>query len=65
MTYRAYIEGFTGHFDNLDALKAWVLDLDARYGLKGKTCKIWKAVWVGKECAEYRSTPSREIVVGA
>lgn len=67
MTYRAHIEGFTGHFDNLDQLKAWANDLIARGGMEGRTLKIWKAVWVAADGsgAQYRATPSREIVIGA
>lgn len=67
MTYRAHINGFTGHFDNLDALKVWANGLIARGSMTGKPLQIWKAVWVAKDGsgAQYRSAPCREIVIGA
>lgn len=67
MTYRAHIEGFTGHFNTCDELKVWAEDLNRRYSLKGRVLKIWKAVWVARDGsgAEYNAIPTREIVVGA
>lgn len=66
MTYRAHIEGFTNHFQTVDALKAWALGLLARYpDLRGQEVQIWKATWVGKTCASYNSAPSKICVLGA
>lgn len=64
MTYRAHIEGFTGHFDTCDALKVWAEDLNRRFGLTGKTLQIWKAVAVTGDCATYVGAPTRELVIG-
>lgn len=67
MTYRAHIEGFTGHFATVDALKVWAEALVRRYAdLNGKTLKIWKATWVATDGsgASYSGLPTREIVVG-
>lgn len=71
MQYRAETEGFTGHFATLDALKAWVHDLNDRYygRLTGKVCRVYKAVHVCADGsgAEYSVKPGffREIVIGA
>lgn len=67
MTYHAHIEGFTGQFTTLDALKVWAQDLTRRYDLTGKTLKIWKATWVAKDGsgASYNAMPTRELVIGA
>lgn len=68
MTYRTHIEGFTGHFQTVEQIKAWAQALIARYpDLTGKTLKIWKATHVCKDGsgASYTATPSREIVIGA
>lgn len=66
MTYRAHIEGFTNHFASIEALKAWALELLARYpDLRGKEVSIWKATWVGRESATYNATPSKVCVLGA
>ena len=66
MTYRAHIEGFTGHFDNCDALKVWAENLNRLHNLNGCTLKVWKAVWVARDGsgAQYNAIPTREIVVG-
>lgn len=64
MAYRAHIEGFTGHFATVDALKAWAEDLNRRFNLTGKTLQIWKAVAVTGNCATYKGAPTREIVIG-
>lgn len=67
MTYRANVDGFTGHFASVEALKLWAEDLNRRFGLTGHTLKIWKAKWVAPDGsgAEYSSTPNRELVIGA
>jgi hypothetical protein len=66
MTYRAHIEGFTSHFQTIDALKAWALGLLARYpDMRGKEVQIWKATWVGRESASYNATPSKVCILGA
>lgn len=69
MKFHGYVEGFSGQFDSLEALRAWVNGLIAKYPyLIGKTLKIAKAVWVAKDGsgAEYSLKPShyREIVIG-
>lgn len=66
MTYRANVEGFTGHFDSCEALKVWAEDLNRRHNLKGCTLKVWKALWVARDGsgAQYAAIPSREIVIG-
>ena len=66
MTYRAHIEGFTNHFQTVDALKAWALALLARHpDLRGKEVQIWKATWVGRDGASYNASPSKICVLGA
>lgn len=66
MQYRAHIEGFTNHFQTVDALKAWALGLLARYpDLRGKEVQIWKATWVGCESASYNAVPSKVCLLGA
>lgn len=67
MTYRAELEGFTGHFNTVAELKAWAEGLIRRHtGMQGKVCRIYKAVWVAKDgsCAQYEGV-TREVVVGA
>lgn len=66
MTYRAHVEGFTGHFASVEALKAWALGLLANHpDLLGKNVSIWKATWVGRESASYNVAPSKVCVLGA
>jgi hypothetical protein len=67
MTYYAHVNGFSGHFETLDALKAWATDLSRRPSLNGHTLKIWKATWLAKDGsgASYCAIPSRELVIGA
>jgi hypothetical protein len=67
MTYRAELEGFTGHFNTVADLKAWAEGLNARFGMAGKVCNIWKATWTAKDGsgAQYAGVPTRSIVVGA
>lgn len=69
MKYRAETEGFTGHFETLDQLKIWADDLNRLYGLTGKVCRVYKAIWVAADGsgAEYSLKPShyRELVIGA
>lgn len=68
MAYRAELEGFTGHFATVADLKIWADGLIARYGdMKGKVCRIYKAVWVAADGsgAQYLGKPTLEIVVGA
>ena len=66
MTYRAHIEGFTNHFDTVEALKAWALGLLARYpDLRGKEVQIWKAKAVTGNWASYNVTPSKVCVLGS
>lgn len=68
MQYRAHIEGFTNHFQTVDALKAWALGLLARYPeLRGKEVQIWKATWVGRDGsgASYNAIPSKVCILGA
>ena len=64
MTYRAELEGFTGHSNTVADLKAWALSLNAS---KGSVCRIYKAVWVAADGsgAQYTGKPTREVVVGA
>lgn len=64
MTYRAELEGFTGHFNTVAELKAWALALKPT---KGSICRIYKAVWVAADGsgAQYTGKPTREVVVGA
>lgn len=68
MTYRAELEGFTGHFNTVAELKAWAEAMIRRHtGMQGKVCRIYKASWVAKDgsCAQYNGKPTREVVVGA
>ncbi len=65
MQYRAHVEGFTGHFQTCDALKAWAQDLDHKFNLKGATVQVWKAKAVTGQVATYTGNPDREIVIGA
>ena len=58
MTYRAYVDGFSASFVTVAAVQAWLSDLDRRHSLKGCTLKVWKATWVGRECASYSAAPS-------
>ena len=64
MTYRAELEGFTGHFNTVADLKTWAEALNAP---KGSICRIYKAVWVAADGsgAQYTGKPTREVVVGA
>lgn len=64
MQYRAELDGFTGHFETVDQLKAWAEALKAA---PGSVCRIYRAVWVAADGsgAEYRGKPTREVVVGA
>lgn len=65
MTYHAHLEGFSRDFDSLDDLRDWANDLAAIYGcLDGKSLKIWRARSIVGTCAEFISTPDREIVIG-
>jgi hypothetical protein len=63
MTYRAELDGFTGHFNTVAELKAWAEALKAP---KGSVCRIYKAVWVAKDGsgAQYVGKPTCEVVVG-
>lgn len=61
--YRAYCEGFSRSFDDLDALKAWAIDLRARYGLAGCELKIWKALAITGAWTTYDAMPSRVIML--
>lgn len=67
MTYRAEVEGFSGHFATVDALKEWAERLNRRFGLTGKTLKVWQATWIARDGsgASYAARPTREIVIGA
>jgi hypothetical protein len=67
MNYRAHVEGFTGHFATVDALKVWAEGLNRQFNLSGKTLQVWKAVYVAKDGsgAQYAASPTREIVIGA
>lgn len=67
MQFRAYTEGFTGHFETLTQLKAWAENLNRRYSLTGKPVSIWRAVWVAKDGsgAQYNAVPDRIITIGA
>lgn len=64
MTYRAELEGFTGHFNTVADLKAWA---EALKPAAGSVCRIYKAVWVAKDGsgAQYVGKPTHEVVVGA
>ena len=67
MTYRAELEGFTGHFNSVAELKVWAEALISRHsGMQGKVCRIYKAVWVAADGsgAQYVGKPTREVVVG-
>ena len=41
-TYRAYVDGFFGHFATVSEIQNWVDELHARFGLSGRTLKVWK-----------------------
>lgn len=61
MTYRAHVDGFTGHFDTVAAVQTWLNDLHANHGgIKGRTLKIWRALWVARDGsgAQYASAPT-------
>ena len=60
MTYAAYVNGFSGRFETVAAIQAWLSDLDRRFSLKGCTLKVWKATWVARDDsgASYSGTPS-------
>lgn len=64
MTYRAELNGFTGHFNTVAALKVWAEALKAP---KGSICRIYRAVWVAADSsgAQYTGKPTHEVVVGA
>jgi len=67
MTYRAEVEGFSGHFNTLSELREWAEGLHRRFGLTGKTLSVWKATWVARDGsgASYSGVPTREIVIEA
>lgn len=67
MNYRAQVEGFSGHFNTVSELKDWAERLNRRFGLTGKTLKVWQATWVARDGsgAQYAAIPTREIVIGA
>jgi len=66
MKYRAHIEGFTDHFETVEALKVWALELLARHpDLRGKKVQIWQAKAVSGNWASYNSSPSKICVLGA
>ena len=64
MTYRAELDGFTGHFNTVADLKAWAEALKAP---KGSVCRIYRAIWVAADGsgAQYTGKPTHEVVVGA
>jgi len=64
LLYRAQVEGFTGHFETCEALKAWVANLDRKFHLEGSTVLVWKAKAVTGRVATYTGNPDREIVIG-
>lgn len=41
-TYRAYVDGFFGNFASVGEIQNWIDELHARFGLTGKTLKVWK-----------------------
>ncbi len=59
MTYAAQVDGFSGSFETVAAIQAWLSDLDRRFGLKGCTLQVFKATWVARDGsgATYRGTP--------
>jgi hypothetical protein len=60
MTYAAQVDGFSGRFETIAAIQAWISGLNTRFGLKGCTLKVWKATWVARDGsgAAYSGTPS-------
>ena len=67
MLYRAYLDGFTGHFASVLELKGWAEGLSRRYNLTGKTCVIHRAIWTAHDgsAAQYSAEPTKCVVVGA
>ena len=67
MLYRAYLDGFTGHFASVSELKVWAEGMCRRYSLTGKTCVIHRAIWTAHDgsAAHYSAEPTRCVVVGA
>ncbi len=67
MLYRAYVEGFTGHFNTVQSLKDWASSLLIKYpDLRGKEVQIWKATWLAqsKDAANYSVVPNKVCVLG-
>lgn len=60
--FHCYVDGFTVVVATVAEIETWARDLRARYGLAGKTLKIWRGVGT-LAAATFSPVPTREIVL--